>query len=56
MNRTNFEKIKGMGIDELASFLCKVKADYQWSDHEFPDEDACGDWEEWLEMEDEECD
>lgn len=48
---TNYEKIKGMGVGELAEFLCKVKSDYQWADHEFPSEDACGDWEEWLESE-----
>lgn len=49
--KTNYEKIKGMGVEELAGFLCKVKSDYQWADHEFPSEDACGDWEEWLESE-----
>jgi hypothetical protein len=48
---TNFERIKGMNVEELAEFLCKVKSDYQWKDHEFPSEDACGDWEEWLESE-----
>ena len=48
---TNYEKIKGMSVEELAEFLCKVKSDYQWADHEFPSEDACGDWEEWLESE-----
>lgn len=48
---TNCEKIKGMNVEELAEFLCKVKSDYQWADHEFPSEDACGDWEEWLESE-----
>lgn len=48
---TNFEWIKGMNVEELAEFLCKVKSDYQWADHEFPSEDACGDWEEWLESE-----
>lgn len=37
-----------MTDDELAALLCKVKADYQWADHAYPDEDACGDWEEWL--------
>lgn len=49
--RTNVEKIKGMSVEELAEFLCKVKSDYQWASHEFPSEDACGDWEEWLESE-----
>lgn len=49
--RTNAERIRAMTNAELADFLCKVKSDYQWADHEFPSEDACGDWDEWLESE-----
>lgn len=51
---TNADKIRSMTDEELAAFCCKVKADYQWVDHKFPDEDACGDWEEWLQAESEE--
>lgn len=51
---TNADRIRSMTDDELAAFCCKVKADYQWAEHEFPDEDACGDWEEWLRSESEE--
>lgn len=51
---TNADRIRGMSNAELARFLCKVKEDYQWKDHEFPSGDACGDWEEWLESEGEE--
>ena len=59
--KTNADRIRSMTDEELAAFCCKVKADYQWADHEFPDEDACGDWEEWLRAESEganvhECD
>jgi hypothetical protein len=46
---TNAVRIRNMTNEELAEFLCKVKSDYQWADHEFPSEDACGEWEEWLE-------
>ena len=51
--QTNADRIRNMTDEELATFCCKVKADYQWADHEFPDEDACGDWEEWLRAESE---
>lgn len=51
--QTNADRIRSMTDEELAIFLCKVKADYQWADHEYPDEDACGDWEEWLRAESE---
>ena len=51
--KTNAERIRSMTDEELAAFCCKVKADYQWVDHEYPDEDACGDWEEWLRAESE---
>ena len=51
--QTNADRIRSMTDEELAIFLCKVKADYQWADYEFPDEDACGDWEEWLRAESE---
>lgn len=50
---TNADRIRSMTDEELAAFCCKVKADYQWADHEFPDEDACEDWEEWLQAESE---
>ena len=52
--QTNADRIRSMTVEELAAFCCKVKADYQWADHEYPDEDACGDWEEWLRAESEE--
>ncbi len=51
--QTNADRIRGMTHEELATFCCKVKADYQWADHEYPDEDACEDWEEWLRAESE---
>lgn len=38
-----------MTNEELADFLCKVKSDYQWLEHEFPDEECSGEWVEWLE-------
>ena len=41
-------------VEELAEFLCKVKADYQWLEHEFPSEEDCGIWVEWLQSEVEE--
>lgn len=54
--KTNADRIRNMTNEELAEFLCKVKSDYQWENDEFPSEDACGDWEEWLESEcDVEC-
>lgn len=51
--QTNADRIRSMTDEELAVFCCKVKADYQWVDHEYPDEDACEDWEEWLQAESE---
>lgn len=45
---TNAERIRKMSISDLASFLCKVKADYQWVEQDFPPEDEAGAWEEWL--------
>ena len=51
--QTNADRIRSMTDEELAAFCCKVKADYQWADHEFPDEDACEDWEDWLRAESE---
>lgn len=50
---TNADRIRSMTDEELATFCCKVKEDYQWADHKYPDEDACGDWEEWLRAESE---
>lgn len=51
---TNGDKIRSMSDEELAEFLCKVKSDYQWLEHEFPSEEECGEWEEWLQSEVEE--
>ena len=50
--KTNADRIRSMTDDELGKFLRKVKADYQWSDPEFPDVDD--DWTEWLQEEVEE--
>lgn len=47
--QTNAERIRSMTDEELGVFLRKVKADYQWSDPEFPDVDD--DWTEWLQSE-----
>ena len=49
--QTNADRIRAMSDEELADFLCKVKADYQWAEPDYPREDACGDWEEWLQSE-----
>lgn len=51
---TNADRIRSMSDEELAEFLCKVKSDYQWADHEFPSEEERGEWEEWLQSEVEE--
>lgn len=51
--QTNADRIRSMTDEELATFCCKVKADYQWADHKYPDEDVCEDWEEWLRAESE---
>ena len=48
---TNADRIRNMSDEELAEFLCKVKSDYQWADHEFPSEEECGEWVEWLQSE-----
>lgn len=47
----NSDMIRKMTDEELALFLCKVKADYQWVDQEYPSEENCGEWEEWLQKE-----
>lgn len=52
--KTNADRIRSFSDDELAEFLCKVKSDYQWADHEFPSEEECGEWVEWLQSEVEE--
>ena len=52
--QTNADRIRNMSDEELAEFLCKVKSDYQWADHEFPSEEECGEWVEWLQSEVEE--
>ena len=51
---TNADRIRSFSDEELAEFLCKVKSDYQWADHEFPSEEECGEWVEWLQSEVEE--
>lgn len=48
---TNADRIRNMSDEELAQFLCKVKSDYQWMEHEFPSEEEHGEWEEWLQSE-----
>lgn len=50
--QTNADRIRSMTDEDLDVFLRKVKADYQWSDPEFPDVDD--DWTEWLQSEVEE--
>lgn len=50
-SKTNADRIYSMNIGELAEFLCKVKADYQWKEPEYPSEEECGEWEEWLQSE-----
>lgn len=54
MHQTNADRIRSMSDEELAEFLCKVKSDYQWADHEFPSDEECGEWVEWLQTEVEE--
>ncbi len=51
---TQGDRIRSMSDEELAEFLCKVKSDYQWLDHEFPSEEERGEWVEWLQSEVEE--
>lgn len=49
--QTNSDRIRNMPDEELAEFLCKVKSDYQWMEHEFPSEEEHGEWKEWLQSE-----
>ena len=49
--QTNADRIRNMSDEELAEFLCKVKSDYQWMEHEFPSEEEQGEWEDWLQSE-----
>lgn len=49
--QTNADRIRSMSDEELAEFLCKVKSDYQWMEHEFPSEEEHDEWEEWLQSE-----
>ena len=49
--QTNADRIRSFSDEELAEFLCKVKSDYQWADHEFPSEEECGEWVDWLQSE-----
>ena len=50
-SHTNSDRIRNMSDEELAEFLCKVKSDYQWMEHEFPSEEERSEWEEWLQSE-----
>lgn len=50
-SKTNADKIRNMSDEELAEFLCRVKSDYQWMEHEFPSEEEHSEWEEWLQSE-----
>ena len=52
--QTNADRIRNMSDEELAEYLCKVKSDYQWMEHEFPSEEEHSEWEEWLKSESEE--
>ena len=49
--QTNADRIRSMNDEELAEFLCKVKADYQWITQDFPREDECDEWVIWLQSE-----
>lgn len=49
--QTNADRIRNMSDEELAEFLCKVKSDYQWMEHEFPSEEEHGEWKDWLQSE-----
>ena len=50
-SNTNADRIRNMSDEELAEFLCRVKSDYQWMEHEFPSEEEHSEWEEWLQSE-----
>lgn len=50
-SKTNADRIRNMSDEELAEFLCKVKSDYQWMEHEFPSEEEHGEWKDWLQSE-----
>ena len=52
--KTNADRIRAMNDEELADFLCKVKSDYQWLEHEFPSEEESEEWVVWLKSEAEE--
>lgn len=45
---TNADRIRQMQDEELADFLCKVKSDYQWMEHQYPSEEEPDEWLEWL--------
>lgn len=49
--KTNAERIRSMSDEELAEFLKDVKADYQWTNPDYPSEDDSGAWVEWLQSE-----
>lgn len=53
---TNFERIKGMGVEELAEFLYRVTVNYEWGGQGFAGSWKLPDAKEWLESEcDAEC-
>ena len=49
--KTNADRIRAMSDEELAEFLKDVKADYQWTNPDYPSEDDSGAWVEWLQSE-----
>lgn len=51
---TNGDRIRAMSDEELTEFLCRVKADYQWMNPEYPSEEEAGEWVEWIQREVEE--
>ena len=46
--QTNADRIRSMTVGDLAEFLCRVKADYQWVNQSYPSEEKFADWVEWL--------
>lgn len=65
MSRTNFDRIKDMGVEEMAEFLLKVNTAYaescmtgekdcKWEDYPTHDKGCKDCFKEWLEREVEE--
>lgn len=48
---TNYKKIKGMSVEELAEFLYRVRTDYEWGERDFANSWRLAHTEEWLESE-----